>query len=78
MSLMAELLEPSRKEEEEYLERLRRQISACSDLQTDFSFWGARLDSHTLEFCRQDLGVEELLYEGRPPQRNDGSETDPA
>ena len=32
MSLMAELLEPSRKEEEEYLERLRRQIERLKGL----------------------------------------------
>lgn len=66
MSLMAELLEPSRKEEEEYLERLRRQIERLKGL-ADGLLVLARLDSHTLEFCRQDLGVEELLYEAAGP-----------
>lgn len=62
MSLMAELLEPARNEEEEYLKRLRFQIEHLKALAEGLLIL-ARLDSHTLEFHRQDIGVEELLEE---------------
>ncbi len=66
MSLMAELLEPAEKEEQEYLERLRHQAERLKGL-VEGLLALAKLDSHTIEFQREDIEVEDLIMEAAEP-----------
>ena len=68
MSLMTELLEPDKKEEQEYLERLRHQVERLKGL-VDRLLALAKLDSHTIRFQKEQIGVEELLLEAAEPLR---------
>lgn len=68
MSLMAELLEPNKQEEQEYLDRLRYQVDRLKSL-VEGLLALAKLDSHTIEFRREEIGMEELLIEAADPLR---------
>lgn len=66
MSLMTELLEPSRTEEQEYLDRLKHQVERLRGL-VEGLLALARLDSHTLEFHTEEIEIEDLLDAAKEP-----------
>lgn len=66
MSLMTELLEPSRSEEQEYLDRLKNQVERLKGL-VEGLLALARLDSHTLEFHTEEIEIEDLLDAAKEP-----------
>ena len=66
MSLMTELLEPAKEEEQEYLDRLRNQAERLKGLVNGLLSL-AKLDSHTIQFDREQIKVEELLLEAAEP-----------
>lgn len=66
MSLMTELLEPAQKEEEEYLDRLKHQVERLRGL-VEGLLTLAKLDSHTIEFEKAEIEVEELIAEAAEP-----------
>lgn len=66
MSLMTELLEPSQKEEQEYLERLKHQVERLKGL-VDGLLALAKLDSHTLKLHMEAADMEDLLDAAKEP-----------
>lgn len=61
MSLMTELLEPAKKEEQEYLDRLKHQVERLKSL-VEGLLELAKLDSHTIEFQREVISLEDLIW----------------
>ena len=69
MSLMTELLSPSLEaEDQEYLYRLEGQVERLKGL-VDGLLTLTKLDSHTLEFHRQDVEAKELMELAAEPLR---------
>ena len=68
MSLMAELLNPSNKEDMEYLARLKSQVERLKML-SEALLTLAKLDSHTLELEIREVEMNELICQAAEPLR---------
>lgn len=70
MSLMAELLEEYQPQEaKEYLERLKNQVERLKNLASGLLSL-AKLDSHTIVFHREEVGVLTLIMEAAAPVKD--------